>query len=513
VDERTTSVRARVGTVARIAALSAASAIAIVCIDASAAAAHSASGPRPTNYRSTLEGVRPEIPGVTVRIVDLGEKVELTNDRTTDVTVLGYYREPYLRVGPRGVYENVRSPATYLNRNRTGDTPIPAVARGTGASTPPRWQRVSDSHTARWHDHRVHFMGTTLPEAVRADPDAFHTINPRWTVLLEHGGRQVEVYGRLDWVPGPSGWSWMPVAAGLFVVGVLVALAKSRGALIAAVVALVALDALHAISAEAARAGPVLGKTWEFFADDWVSLIVWALAGVTIWALARRRTEALFGVLLIGALVALIGGVTDLSYLWKSQLPTVGPDVVARLEVATAVGLGLGLATGAAIRLIRSAPRASATPTRDPRWLERLVAGLDDDALALESTRLAAGEVIPLALADLATRLEPLAADLGSDGIVFVVLAQDEVGSHVWSIVATRVGSPGLRVVRGRPAPARTEVRMTFPTFLALLGGTLTPDAALSAGRLVVDGDERFFAAIDPFLASGGRRLPAAHGQ
>jgi hypothetical protein len=513
VDERTTNVRARVGSVARIAALLAASATAIVCFDASAAVAHSASGPRPTNYRTTLEGVSPQIPGVTARIVDLGEKVELTNDTSDDVTVLGYYQEPYLRVGPRGVYENLRSPATYINRNRTGDTPIPEIARGTGASTPPRWRRVSDAHTVRWHDHRVHYMGTTAPAAVRADPDAFHTINSRWTVLLEHDGQQVVVHGRLDWVPGPSGWPWAPFAAGLFVVGLLVARSRSRGASIAAVVALVGLDASHAISAEVARAGPVLGKTLQFFGDSWVSLVVWILAGFTIWGLWRRRTEAYFGVLLIGGLVALIGGLTDLSYLWKSQLPTAGPEFLARLEVATAVGLGLGLATGAVLRLVRSAPRPEAAAARDPGWLERLVAGLDDDALELQSTRLDAAEVVPLALADLVTRLGPLAPELGPDGIVFVVLAQDDVGSHVWSIVAAPVGSPGLQVRRGRPAPARIELRLTFPAFLALLGGSLTADAAVSAGRLVVRGDGSFVAAIEPFLPAGGRRLPAAHGQ
>jgi hypothetical protein len=539
VDERTTNVRARAGTVARIAALLASSAIAIACFDASAAAAHSASGPRPTNYRSTLEGVAPEIPGVTIRIVDLGEKIELTNDTSNDVTVLGYYREPYLRVGPRGVYENLRSPATYINRNRTGDTPIPEIARGTGASTPPRWQRVSSAQTVRWHDHRVHFMGTTPPAAVRADPDAFHTINQRWTVLMQHGAQEVEVHGRLDWVPAPSGRPWVPFAAGLFVLGLLVARSKSRGALVAAVVALVVVDASHAISAEVARAGPVLGKTLQFFGDNWVSLIVWILAGLTIWALWRRdhaattlgpptsaqrssatrasgsagRTEALFGVLILGVMVALIGGLTDLSYLWKSQLPTAGPNLVARAEVATALGLGLGLAAGALLRLVRSAPEAPARPARDPDWLERLVAGLDDDAIALESTRLDAAEVVPLALSDFATRLESFAPDLGSDAIVFVVLAQDEVGAHVWSLVAAPLGASGLRLQRGRPAPARTELRSTFPAFLSLLGGTLTVDAAVAAGRLVVDGDAALVSEIEPYFTTAGRRLPAAHGQ
>jgi hypothetical protein len=218
-------------------------------------------------------------------------------------------------------------------------------------------------------------------------------------------------------------------------------------------------------------------------------------------------------VLLIGAMVALVSGLTDLSYLWKSQLPTIGPNVVARAEVATALGLGLGLATGALLRLVRSVPEAPARRARDPDWLARLVAGLDDDAVALESTRLDAAEVVPLALSGLATRLAAFAPDLGPEAIVFVVLAQDDVGSHIWSIVSAPVGACGLRVQRGRSAPAGAELRCTFPAFLGLLGGTLAVDAAIAAGRLVVDGDATLVAAIEPHLSTAARPLPAGHGQ
>jgi hypothetical protein len=513
VDERDALVRTCVGTAARIAALVASVAIAIVCLDASAAAAHTASGPRPTNYRTFVESVSPPIAGVTIRVVDLGNKVELTNRTATDVTVLGYNREPYLRVGPRGVYENLRSPATYLNRTRAGTTPVPATARGTSASTRPQWHRISGAHTVRWHDHRVHWMGTSPPAAVRAAPGAFHTINPQWTIVYRYGARDVVVHGRLVWVPGPSGRPWIAFAAGLFVVGLLAARSRSRGALTAAIVALVGIDAAHTIGAEVARAGSLAGKTAQFFGDNWVSLIVWVLAAFTIWAVWRRRTEAYFGVLLVGAMVALVSGLTDLSYLWKSQLPSIGPDALARAEVATALGLGSGLAMGALLRIVQSAPERPTRPARDPEWLERLVTGLDDDEVALASTRLDAAEVVPLALTDLAARLAPAATELGSDALVFVVLAQDDVGSHVWSIVAGPIGSRGLQVLRGRPAPARAQLKMTFPAFLCLLGGTLTVDGAVSAGRLVIDGDDAFVALIEPHLSTAGRRLPAVHGQ
>ena len=57
---------------------------------------------------------------MTVRIRDLGRRIELVNDTDQDVVVLGYQSEPYLRVGPAGVFENGRSPSLYQNRVTTG---------------------------------------------------------------------------------------------------------------------------------------------------------------------------------------------------------------------------------------------------------------------------------------------------------------------------------------------------------------------------------------------------------
>jgi hypothetical protein len=239
----------------------------------------------------------------------------------------------------------------------------------------------------------------------------------------------------------------------------------------------------------------------QFFGDNFVSVIVWVAAGFTIWALGRRRSEAVYGILLVGAMVALVSGVTDLSYFWKSQLPTIGPHVIARAAVGVAVGLGFGLAIGALLALRRST-RIPRRVSRDPLWLQRLVAGLDDDEVAAECGRLDAAEVIPIVLDDVADRLASLASELGSEAIVFVVLAQDEIGSHVWSVTAAPVGTRGLRVQRGRPAPARVELRITFPAFLCLLGGTLTVDHARASGRLDMSGDVAFGAGLADALGT-----------
>jgi hypothetical protein len=472
-------------------------AISVVAATPAPASAHTISGPRPTNFLTNLGAVTPRVPGVTVHVVDLGNKLELTNRTSTDVVVLGYFGEPYLRIGPRGVFENLRSPATYLDKTRLGTTPVPAIALHTGPTTPPEWRRVSGGHTAIWHDHRIHWMGTSPPLAVRRDPGAFHTVNPRWTVALVYGARPVAITGSLDWVPGPSGWPWLAPALALFALGCVVALRRRAALAIAAVVVVVGVDLAHTITAEVARPGSQLAKTVQFFGDNFVSVIVWVAAAITIWGLRRARVEARYGLLLVGAMVALVSGVSDLSYLWKSQLPTIGPHVLARAEVVTELGLGFGLAVGALMLLWRATPRGTTHTDHDPRWVERMVGDLDDTAVDALCGRLVADEVIPLALADVAARAVPAIEAFGDGGLAFVVLAADQIGSHAWSLTA---GVRDLRVQRGTPAPVRAEVRTTFPALLQLLAGARTLEESIAAGRLDVNGDPALIAAIEPFL-------------
>ena len=64
--------------------------IAVVVGAPAPASAHTITGPRPTNYRTTLESITPRVPGLSVHVVDLGNKLELTNRTSHDVVVLGY---------------------------------------------------------------------------------------------------------------------------------------------------------------------------------------------------------------------------------------------------------------------------------------------------------------------------------------------------------------------------------------------------------------------------------------
>src|SRR6266487_3828879 len=95
--------------------------------------------------------------------VDGGNQLELTNHGAQEVTLLGYENEPYLRVGPAGVFQNQRSPSTFSNRSTTAPGQIPAEF---SADAQPDWRRISSRPVVVFHDHRAHWSGGADPPAV-----------------------------------------------------------------------------------------------------------------------------------------------------------------------------------------------------------------------------------------------------------------------------------------------------------------------------------------------------------
>ena len=122
-----------------------------------------------SDFDGRVTGMSPALPGVTVRVLQFGDDLELVNDGSREVVVPGYDDEPYLRIGPHGVWRNTRSPATYINLDRFGRVTLPADA---DSSAVPAWVQVSTEPHYVWHDHRTHWMSQRLlPPAVAADPE------------------------------------------------------------------------------------------------------------------------------------------------------------------------------------------------------------------------------------------------------------------------------------------------------------------------------------------------------
>ena len=112
-----------------------------------------------------LVAVAPATKGLTVRVVDGDDALELRNATGMNVMVPGYEGEPYLRFLAGGRVEvNVNSPAKYLNEERYGGVTVPKAA---SAKSRPRWQLVAQRGSYVWHEHRIHWMSTLEPPRVK----------------------------------------------------------------------------------------------------------------------------------------------------------------------------------------------------------------------------------------------------------------------------------------------------------------------------------------------------------
>lgn len=158
------------------------------------AAAHRAS-PQVT---TVIGSVSPSLPGGVEVSVVAGVATQLVIENHTDeeVLVLGAAGDPFLRIGPEGVFGNVNSPDWYRSGTPEGGLPVPEHARS-GAS--PDWRHVSDRPMWGWFDHRLH------PTTVAVPPEAAEAEEPvrlaSWSVPLRYGEQDVVVEGHLEYRP------------------------------------------------------------------------------------------------------------------------------------------------------------------------------------------------------------------------------------------------------------------------------------------------------------------------
>lgn len=306
------------------------------------AGAHTVGGVEATNFRTRILSVRPVTAGLQVRVVDNGERLELTNRTGRELVVLGYDGEPYLRIGPRGVFENTRSPATFSNRFSRNPPPPPPRA---DPNAPPEWRRIGDGPTARWHDHRVHWMGAQPPPLVQRAPHDRHRIQA-FVIELRLGDRTVRVRGDLWWIPGPSPWPWIALVAGLVAVVAITARTRLAAGVVGAVLALTLVAvAIHATGAWAVATNPVGDRAL----DAIPTLVVLSLGGAALGRLTRRGLHAEAPLLVFAGLAAGIAvGFADLDALTHSQLPSELPSSLDRATIAGALGGGIAVAIGAA---------------------------------------------------------------------------------------------------------------------------------------------------------------------
>jgi hypothetical protein len=328
-------------------------AAALLMAGATPAWAHSVSGTGATNFKTTLKRVSPTLPGLHLKVIEAGSRVELSYTGTKTIYVLGYVDEQYLRIDKRGVFENRNSPATYINKTRNGVNPRGDV----DPRKKPVWEKISSGHVARWHDHRIHFMGGINPPAVRTQPGERHVIQDDWQVKVTDGTTTAVAHGSLVWVPGPSPAPMILLALVLLVGLVLLTWRVAPFVPVALATAfLVVVDIVHAYAIGFANAGGFGIKFAQTFASSIVSVPAWAVGIGAVWLLLKRRVDGFFAAVFCGAIVAVVGGLADFTVLSRSQVPFALAASVARPIVAISFGLGVGIAAASGLAIRRLEP-------------------------------------------------------------------------------------------------------------------------------------------------------------
>jgi hypothetical protein len=167
------------------------------------------------DYRSNITTVTPDVPGLSLEVLEFADRLLLTNHTGETVTIYGYQGEPYARVLASGTAEqNTRSPATYLNTSFYGNVTVPVSA---SPAAPPHWVVVDRTGRFEWHDHRIHWMSPLTPPQVK--DKSKRTLIFDWQVPIRVGAQMGTIDGQLYWTPESSN---TPVA--VIVLGVAIVL-------------------------------------------------------------------------------------------------------------------------------------------------------------------------------------------------------------------------------------------------------------------------------------------------
>lgn len=326
------------------------------------AAAHVGGEAAGSDFDARVLAMSPDVPGLTVQVLQFGDELQLVNETDSEVLVPGYDGDPYLRIGPDGVWRNANSPATYINLDRYAQVDLPDNAVRRAA---PDWVQVSTEPHYVWHDHRTHWMSENLlPPAVAADPDSFHTV-AEWAVPMVHAGTEVEVTGVLTWSPPPSPWLVWPAHLALALLALAAGLVARTPRLLGVLMLVGAAAAVWHAAATPEPPVSISSHAGAIVSALLAALTAALVAGIGFRA-ARRGRGAMTGLLavVLGWLL-LVQGLPDVDVLWSANVLTDGPQAAARVAVALLLSLGVGLVPGgiAAVRRFREvAPSGGAAP-------------------------------------------------------------------------------------------------------------------------------------------------------
>jgi hypothetical protein len=269
--------------------------------------------PRPTDYRSEIVSVTPEVERLVVSIVGGDAFIDLDAGGHV-VAVPGYQGEPYLRFDADGtVSENVRSPAHFLNTSRYSETVVPPEA---DPEAEPEWQVVARSGRYAWHDHRTHWMLEVPPTGLGPGDQILDSIIP-----ITVDGQAVEIAVVSVWMAPPSRAPWIVAGVLAAVLGAIGAAYGGRRARVVVAMVLVAAAAALTVG---------LWQTWSLPSETGPPFIHWVLplSALVVAAAAlvpRWSAFAVRSLTLVASVQLVVWTVLRLDVLNHAILPTSAP--------------------------------------------------------------------------------------------------------------------------------------------------------------------------------------------
>jgi hypothetical protein len=291
----------------------------------------------PTDFSTVIVGIEPATPTIDVDVVGGDAFLELAAEPGTEVVVLGYWGEPYLRFNADGtVDENVRSPTRAENESRYGGSSSGGAA--TAADAGSQWAQVASDGSYAWHDHRAHWMSPQRPTGERG------TEVLTGSVPLRVDGTDVQVSVAVVWEHEPSR---VPLVGGAVLGGFAV---------------LIALSARHRIAWVLAVTGAVAaGIGWWQYAsvppETGPSSISWLLpaiaAGSAVVAVTLGRSLVSHALVALAGLQLVLWAFVRREGLTKAVLPTDAPFWLDRGVTAAAAVVGAAGIVAGALGMLR----------------------------------------------------------------------------------------------------------------------------------------------------------------
>lgn len=284
----------------------------------------------PTDYETVVIGVEPATPSIEVSVVGGDSFVQLDVEQGTEVMVLGYDDEPYLRFSADGtVHENRQSPTRALNEDRYA-----SGAPDGDPDAPPEWSVVARDGRYAWHDHRAHWMSTDSPPGSQRGERIQDGVIP-----IEVDGTATTVSVTVHWMPAPS---VVPLAAGTILAG------------FAATIVLLMRRRLAWVLGVAGVAAVVIGW-WQVRSvppETGPSPMSWVLPalalGSALLALAVGRSLVSHALVLLGALELAVWAYLRRAGLSRAILPTDAPYWLDR-GITSAAGMVAVISLAAAV--------------------------------------------------------------------------------------------------------------------------------------------------------------------